>query len=260
MNEAVYQIASFMVLRSATPWRWSHSRHHSDTYIVGRDPEILTERPPIWRIIIMQIFHLYGGPVEIKRFLLHTFGKVDSHEAQYIPETEYSKVFLEARVYMLIFIGIVSLSVYMDSMLPLMLVVLPTFYGNLLVLLFGMTQHLGLFDDVLDHRLNSRTMYLNPVLRFLYWNMNYHIEHHMFPMVPYHALPELHKEMRADTPEPAPGLYSALREVVKALLKQGKDPSYTIIRPLPSTARPYMSGLPENDFVQTRIEKNMKTG
>jgi fatty acid desaturase len=38
MNDVMYQIASFMVLRSATPWRWSHARHHTDTIIGGRDP------------------------------------------------------------------------------------------------------------------------------------------------------------------------------------------------------------------------------
>ena len=64
--------------------------------------------------------------------------------------------------------------------------------------MFGLTQHAGLAEDVLDHRLNSRTVYMNPVFRFLYWNMNYHVEHHMFPMVPYHALPALHAEMKAD--------------------------------------------------------------
>ena len=30
--------------------------------------------------------------------------------------------------------------------------------------------------------------------------MNYHVEHHMFPLVPYHALPELHAELKADMP------------------------------------------------------------
>ena len=50
-------------------------------------------------------------------------------------------------------------------------------------LYFGVTQHLGLAEDVLDHRLNSRTVYMNPFFRFVYWNMNYHVEHHMFPMV-----------------------------------------------------------------------------
>ena len=46
MNNALYEIASFMVLRESTRWRWSHARHHSDTIIVGRDPEIAVTRPP----------------------------------------------------------------------------------------------------------------------------------------------------------------------------------------------------------------------
>jgi fatty acid desaturase len=51
---------------------------------------------------------------------------------------------------------------------------------------FGLTQHPGLDEDVLDYRLNSRTGMLTPDFRFLHWNMNYHIEHHMFPMATYH--------------------------------------------------------------------------
>ncbi len=46
MNNALYEIASFMVMRESTVWRWSHTRHHSDTIIVGRDPEIAVPRPP----------------------------------------------------------------------------------------------------------------------------------------------------------------------------------------------------------------------
>ena len=46
MNSALYEIASFMVMRESTLWRWSHTRHHSDTIIVGRDPEIAVPRPP----------------------------------------------------------------------------------------------------------------------------------------------------------------------------------------------------------------------
>jgi len=39
-NDVVYQVASFMLLREPTLWRWSHFRHHSETILVGRDPEI----------------------------------------------------------------------------------------------------------------------------------------------------------------------------------------------------------------------------
>ncbi len=46
MNNALYEIASFMVMRESIVWRWSHNRHHSDTIIVGRDPEIAVPRPP----------------------------------------------------------------------------------------------------------------------------------------------------------------------------------------------------------------------
>ena len=46
MNEVIYQIACFMVLREPTVWRWSHARHHTDTIIVGRDPEVVAPRPP----------------------------------------------------------------------------------------------------------------------------------------------------------------------------------------------------------------------
>src|SRR3569833_3797767 len=46
MNKAVYQIACFMIMRTPTVWRWSHARHHADTIIVGRDPEISVMRPP----------------------------------------------------------------------------------------------------------------------------------------------------------------------------------------------------------------------
>jgi fatty acid desaturase len=38
MDQGLYQIASFMIMRDPTTWRWSHTRHHTDTLIVGRDP------------------------------------------------------------------------------------------------------------------------------------------------------------------------------------------------------------------------------
>jgi len=243
MNEVIYQIASFMVLRSATPWRWSHTRHHTDTIIVGRDPEIAMERPPIWRILIMQIFHLYGGPVELKRFVLHFFGKLDGPEREYIPASEHRKAFWEARVYTLIILSVAAVCIFYQSILPAMFIFLPSFYGSIVVILHGITQHLGLYEDVLDHRLNTRTVYMNPINRFLYWNMNYHIEHHMFPMVPYHALAALHAEMKDDCPAAMPSLSAALKEVVIALRKQKFDPAYVVVKPLPASARPYMYGL-----------------
>ena len=78
-----------------------------------------------------------------------------------------------------------------------MFIGLPTLYGAWLMPIYGYTQHAGLAENVLDHRLNCRTVYMNLINRYLYWNMNYHVEHHMFPLVPYHNLPRLHELVKA---------------------------------------------------------------
>jgi fatty acid desaturase len=226
-----------MVLREPTPWRWSHARHHTDTIIVGRDPEIAVPRPPSLLALALSLFALKSGPKELRRIVLHAAGRLDAEEKTYIPAMEVPKVYRTARIWLAIHAVVIALSVASRSLLPLMLVGLPSFYGAWLYLVFGLTQHAGLAEDTLDHRLNSRTVLMNPVLRFLYWNMNYHVEHHMFPMVPYHALPALHAAMKADTPAPYPGLLSAYREIIPALLRQRRDPTWHVVRTLPETAR-----------------------
>jgi fatty acid desaturase len=82
------------------------------------------------------------------------------------------------------------------------------------------------------------------VLRFLYWNMNYHLEHHMFPMVPYYNLPKLHQVIKGDCPPAYPTLWATYREIIPTLVHQLRDPSYRIVRPLPGhAAAPHVAGL-----------------
>ena len=69
--------------------------------------------------------------------------------------------------------------------------------------------------------------------------MNYHLEHHLFPTVPYHALAKLHQELKADMPKPYSGLREAYREIIPTLFKQAKDPTYFVKRPLPGAASPF---------------------
>ena len=100
--------------------------------------------------------------------------------------------------------------------------------------IYGHTQHAGLAENVLDHRLNTRTIYMNAINRYLYWNMNYHVEHHMFPLVPYHNLPKLHELVKADMPKPYNGFWEAWREIIPTVFRQMKDPAYYVQRELPT--------------------------
>ncbi len=237
MNDVIYNIACFMIMREPTVWRWSHARHHTDTLIVGRDPEIAVMRPAKILKIILVFFAVPQVWAEIKSMIRHSMGVLTADEANFIPESERGKVYATARIWLAIHLAVIALSAWLGSIIPLLLVgPLPTMYGAWVHVMTGLTQHAGLPEDVLDHRLNCRTVYMNPVLRFIYWNMNYHVEHHMFPMVPYHRLPELHEEMKPYCPKPYPSVFAAYAEIIPAVLKQVRDPAYAVKRELPANA------------------------
>lgn len=71
------------------------------------------------------------------------------------------------------------------------------------------------------------------MFRFLYLNMNYHLEHHMFPTVPYHALPALHEEVKSSCPAPYPSTWAAYKELIPALLRQHREPEWWVVRDIP---------------------------
>ena len=237
MNDAVYHLACFMILREPTIWRWSHTRHHTDTIIVGRDPEIAVPRPPDVIGLLLNVFALKSTLKALQTLVIHATGRLTEEELTFVPASERGSVFGIARIYLAIFAAVAAACVWSGSILPAMYIGLPTCYGGFMVLFFGLTQHAGLAEDVLDHRLNSRTVYMNPVFRFLYWNMNYHVEHHMFPMVPYHALPALHAAIKGDCPPVYTSCLAAYREIIPALLRQMKDPTYHVVRVLPGSAQ-----------------------
>lgn len=99
-------------------------------------------------------------------------------------------------------------------------------YGSWLFFLCNNTQHIGLQDNVSDFRLCCRTFTLNPVLRFLYWQMNYHIEHHMYAAVPCYNLGRLHRIIRHDLPPTPSGLIGVWSDINAILRQQARDPSY----------------------------------
>jgi fatty acid desaturase len=237
MSDLLYQLASFQVLRRPTVWRWSHARHHTDTLVVGRDPEIAAPVPTQWFALVANIFALKHAAGELPKVLNNALGRLGEEEKTFIPEMEWPKVIREARLWVAIYALVIGAAVATGSILALLFIGLPSLYGAWLYHFFGLTQHAGLPENVTDHRLNSRTVYMNPVFRFLYWNMNYHVEHHMFPMVPYHSLPQLHEVIKSDTPPAYASTLAAYAEIIPTLVRQTRDPTHHVVRPLPSAAR-----------------------
>ena len=234
LNNVVYFVASFLLLREPTVWRWSHARHHSETISVGRDPEIAFPRPPRMWVIALNLLHLHAGSFAVLRILRHSIGRIDETVASYVPDVEHRRVITEARVFVALLAVIAAGCVAAGSVLPAMLIGLPAFYGAWVVVFFGATQHAGLAQNVWDHRLSTRSVAMNPFFRFLYLNMNHHLEHHLFPTVPYHQLPALQQALAPQLPAPISSTWAAYRQIIPTLWTQRRDLAYELQQELPT--------------------------
>lgn len=250
MNDVVYHIASFQVMRNPIAWRWSHARHHTDTIIVGRDPEIAWMHPINLTLKALAYIGIVDAWNSLKIIARQALGAFSDDEKDYVPENERPKAVFWARVHMAVYgvtgataLGMALAGFGWAAFIPLLLIGLPRIYGCWHMVMMGLLQHGGLAEDVLDHRLNSRTVYINPISSWIYWNMQYHIEHHMYPMVPYHALPKLHALIKDDLPPPNTSIADAYREMWGAVMRQRADPSYYARKDLPPTAEPYRDEL-----------------
>ena len=101
----------------------------------------------------------------------------------------------------------------------------------------GVPMHCGLRDNVPDFRKCVRSIRLDPLSTFVYWRMNWHMEHHMYAGVPCYNLRRLRSAIAADLPE-ARTLFGAWREM-RAIWKrqQGPEPGYQYDTPVPTPGR-----------------------
>ncbi|MGF1735794.1 fatty acid desaturase [Photobacterium satsumensis] len=233
LNEAVFFITDLMNFKERIYHRWMHARHHTHTIYKEQDPEIQLPTPVKIPIMLFELLGVRGAYHFIVAMVKHARGKFSSQTLAWVPEPEHPKLIAGARYYLAIYAAIIVWAIVIQSLLPIVFFLLPKFYGAWLKTLFVFTQHVGLAEEVADHRLNSRTVYLNPVASFFYWNMNYHIEHHMYPLVPFHALPALHKEIKEQLPRTYKGFVEVYREMFTTLVRQRKDPTYFAQRQLP---------------------------
>ena len=66
-------------------------------------------------------------------------------------------------------------------------------------------------------------------------NMNNHIEHHLYPMVPFHQLPALASALAEQTPDPDPGFFRTNWEVLQVVVRRsmGRSTKAPTIRQAP---------------------------
>ncbi len=104
--------------------------------------------------------------------------------------------------------------------------------------LTGAIQHTGLGSSIPDWRLVCHTVKVNRLLGWLYWNMSYHTEHHMYAAVPFHNLARLRAAIEKDMPEAHPSLSACIRTLYEIKRKQRSDPNCVWAPAFPPGATP----------------------
>lgn len=245
LNEFFYYFFSFLTWNNPVHFRTSHRLHHQFT--VQRDTDKEVVQGPVadkinWKNLVFWATIDVPG---ILRFfgtnMLHAAGDGGAdvfHWDPLFPEDsdERRRMIRWARFMLL---GHIALGVFFGLMgwwVLIYLVSFGCFVGTWLSRLCVALQHTGLDENVPDWRVICYTVEFGPILRFLYWSMNYHIEHHMYAAVPFYNLKKLHEEVRHDYPRPIRGFWQGVRELVLVRKEQARNPGYIYTPTFPETA------------------------
>ena len=231
LNEFVFWITSVIFIEEPLYRRYSHTSHHTHTWFNGKDAQKIYGNPLSWWAYLSQTSGLAMPVVALWTLCRVAIGNVNDVEREFTPASEIKKMINNARWMLAIYSGLVLWAVLLQTTAPFVYFFIPRVLGGWLVNLFINTQHMCMDEDVEDHRYSSNTIRCGPMGRLLYWNMNYHIEHHIFPTVPFHSLRALRDEIRGELPREAGGVFSTNAKIVGAIRRQKRDPGY-FLRPV----------------------------
>lgn len=248
LNELFLRIFSTLGWLNFYVYKFSHSYHHRYTlFVEGDREEVLPATPSLRFLFMVQLFSVNFTGGYQSRGIIPTLGnsinlasdRFDNPFNSWGPElyAEHANERRKARNWarwLLVFHATVILT---TSILGYPIVALVVsggpFIANWWRYFVGVPMHCGLRTNVADFRKCVRSITLDPISEFLYWHMNWHLEHHMYANVPCYRLKALYHSTAADMPAPRT-LLGAWKEMRTIWKRQQTDPEYELDTPVPS--------------------------
>lgn len=166
---------------------WDHHRHTNQQ----QDPDLIpTAHLTTWwqRLLLSRLIF---NVVYIKNVFFMSLGKLEYVDQYQTPYTPGDLVFfsrlniLFATFWLVIYVAIAML----DWRAALYGIVLPSLVLALMAGCQSYLDHAGLNDNQFSNAY-TRT---SPIMTFIYFGSNYHLEHHLYPRVPCYRLHKVHK-------------------------------------------------------------------
>lgn len=191
LNLAVGNLSAFIIGLPYEYYCLFHWDHHRYTQDPDKDPELIVGVKPATDT---QLAIAYSGLLQVagrlRLMLAHAVtGKV---VVPWIPEGKRATIVTEARAYVAIYVLLFALSLWFESALLLWVWIVPLIIGQFFLRPYLYAEHTGC-DTTRSAFQNTRTTYTGAIVKWFAWNMPYHVEHHAYPSIPFHALPRLNE-------------------------------------------------------------------
>ncbi len=214
LNDLLGALCAFPVLQTCTAYRVLHLRHHQHLGNDGDPDHYENYTRWTWMVFLMNWLRLLiGYPVYITAIPLMGFRQGTARERWWIA----AEVSVLITLILLVWFSPIPRTWLLHGWLIPMLCI------NSMVNIRGMSQH-TLLEHAADEVLGTRTILTSRLVRFFMCNENYHLEHHLYPGVPWYSLPRVHRalqdELRAHGAPYIPSYSSFVWEFIRDSLKR----------------------------------------
>lgn len=192
LNDWIGRLCGVLLVLPFEWFRAFHMAHHRWTNLPGKDPELAGPKPATRAAWLWHVSGLSYWGAEARLMAALVRGRT---EGDYLPEGAKRRIVREAR-WMAAGYLLGALSLVWTPVL-LWVWVVPVLIGQPFLRLYLLAEH-GDCPEVANMFENTRTTFTTRAVRWLAWNMPYHVEHHVWPTVPFHRLPEVHGLMREE--------------------------------------------------------------
>lgn len=198
LNASAGWLAGLPLLFPPVAYREFHFEHHRHTHDPERDPEISAggERFAMWPVYAHEYFAVASGllllGLRVVMLLSLAIGPSEWLWKKLLPFVRRharQEAVRQARIYLVIYVAFAAAAAAWAP--GAIWLIASLVVGHAALALYLASEHTGLpMQGTIFDR--TRTTLTNRVVRYFMWNMPYHAEHHAYPSVPFHALPELH--------------------------------------------------------------------
>jgi fatty acid desaturase len=219
LNEVVMWVTALIYMEEPLHRRYTHTNHHTYTWHVAKDSQMPFDTPMTFGGWLAEASGYALLKFHLVTLIRLATGRYTPVMKSVIPADQFPQLRRNAWIFIGIYAAIAAGIALGFSGLWWYLV-LPWLLGRPAMILITLIQHVEMAENSPSILESTRSFRGSPIVSFLYMNMENHVEHHLYPQVPFYALSALHGAIRDQLPKPDPGFWRTSLEVLSVVMRR----------------------------------------